>query len=247
MCCKLCKKKDGIKFSKSHIIPKSLYGQIIKKKESALVISGEKNTRIKKSRIGEYDQSILCVNCEKEFDSFDNYAAKFFTQELHEKNYFKTIYNHKLAYIFPDYNYGKLKLFFLSMAWRASVSRRNFFSNINLGPYEESFREMIINNDPGDHEKFSVIIGKYTDPNADAFLMNPCVIRVDGVRFYKFYFLDYFALIKADKQATPSSFTALVMTPFPQLRVLLCKLSEVKNEVRAIRRISQAHRSFLSS
>jgi hypothetical protein len=54
-------------------------------------------------------------------------------------------------------SYIKLKLFLLSVLWRASISTRPFFSCINLGPHEETLRRMILEGNPGEASDYPIL------------------------------------------------------------------------------------------
>ena len=45
--------------------------------------------------------------------------------------------NQKIGYIVDNFEYSKLKLFFISMVWRASVSSHKYFNRISLGEFED--------------------------------------------------------------------------------------------------------------
>ena len=62
------------------------------------------------------------------------------------------------------YDYRKLRKFFISILWRASISRLEEWSNINLGGYEKKALEIL--KDVKEHEKlFKILIYKncYTE------------------------------------------------------------------------------------
>jgi len=53
-------------------------------------------------------------------------------------------------------DYPLFKLFHLSVLWRAHVSTLPEFSNVNLGPYVEKLRKMVLLGDPGPEEAYPI-------------------------------------------------------------------------------------------
>jgi hypothetical protein len=54
-------------------------------------------------------------------------------------------------------DYPTLKLFFVSLLWRMSVSEHPFFRHVDLGPYEERARQMLMTLDAGGPNEFAVL------------------------------------------------------------------------------------------
>jgi hypothetical protein len=67
-------------------------------------------------------------------------------------------------YLLTDLDYRSFKLFHLSVLWRASVSTRDEFRLVNLGPYEEKLRTRLLASDPGDPEDFAIMATALVDP-----------------------------------------------------------------------------------
>ena len=72
--CKMCGLRSD--FVKAHIVPRSFYPERGRSKDALIFMSSRTNDRIRRSRIGIYDNQLLCAECERHFDPFDNYAAK---------------------------------------------------------------------------------------------------------------------------------------------------------------------------
>ena len=54
-----------------------------------------------------------------------------------------------------------LKLFLLSVLWRASISSRPFFQYVSLGSFEEKIRRMLIAEDPGAASAYPCVMSTY--------------------------------------------------------------------------------------
>ena len=53
------------------------------------------------------------------------------------------------TYEIADFDYARLKLFFISVLWRAHLSQDQFFDAVDLGPWQSTARQMIWEGDPG--------------------------------------------------------------------------------------------------
>ena len=84
-----------------------------------------------------------------------------------------------------------MKLFQLSILWRASVSKLEIFGDVKLGPHEEYLRNMLINENPGkDYEYGCLQFAIFMEETklADGLIMPPAIIRLDGFRLCRFTF-----------------------------------------------------------
>jgi hypothetical protein len=173
----------------------------------------------KRSPIGAYDRQLVCSFCEARFSPWDDYANRLLLAPYQEESYL-IINGERLAYRFEFVDYDKLKMFCISLLWRASVSKHEFFSGVRLGPFQEITREMIMGSAPGDPETFSVVLSRFEHPTA-VVMLNPDLAKFDGVNFYRFYLSGYVLLIKVDKREIPDAFRGLELAPDRPLIVLL--------------------------
>ena len=141
MKCHLCLEER--KLIKAHIIPESFFLPLRSSKRAPEIHSNIDGEYPKKSPIGIYDKSILCSECDSLIGDWDNYAQqlllKDFTEDLAVHGGAK-----KVAYKIDSFNYHKLKLFFVSVLWRASISNHYFYRRVKLGPYQSVARKMIL-------------------------------------------------------------------------------------------------------
>ena len=102
-------------------------------------------------------------------------------------------------YTIKDFDYKLLKLFFISMLWRASITSHECFERISTGPFEEKLRSLILSNNPGDEDDFSVILAKFSNPDLK-FILDPHQDRFDHINYCRFYLTGFVAYIKVDKR-----------------------------------------------
>lgn len=122
----------------SHIIPKSFYENVDHRRYT--------RDKIKNPKLlhrGEVDNNILCEEHDRLIGIYDEYANYLLVNEINK-------YKKENCYIIPkeNFDYDKLRKFIVSLIWRASITKNNFFENVSLGPYEKKALQIIkgINN-----------------------------------------------------------------------------------------------------
>lgn len=198
----------------AHVIPASFY-RYMKSDNCPLEIrSSEKGEYKKRSYNGIYDNTILCKDCEKLFQEYDNYAQRLLLPNPKEAEYIVNPDGKKVGYKLNNVDYNYLKLFFVSILWRASVSTRKEFSKINTGPFEQELKKMIDDDNPGDQNTFSVMMMRFNDDLGKNFLLNPHETRINGFNYYIFYLsAGYKAYIKVDRRPLSGVLAAMILKP----------------------------------
>ena len=131
---------------KAHIIPRSFFlkykGDPAKGQKPYAVLVDSKKP-IKESgefkQAGIYDSNILCESCEKKFGEFDRYGWEILepiTVDTPPSQYNGSVYK-------IDCDTDKIRRFILSVLWRASVSKIQFYKDVDLGPYERVVKDRI--------------------------------------------------------------------------------------------------------
>jgi hypothetical protein len=192
MTCNLCKQPD-VPLVDSHIIPKSICQSVAGIK--GRIISDK--THDERSPSGVYDQ-IVCDECEKLFNSWDDAIVKFYKQILDNLPKNKPL---------PDfieiknYEYYKIKLFFISLLWRADVCNRSLFEDVDVGEFHRNkLSSMILNKNPGDIDDYTVMLNFFVGGEEYPFIEK--VIKdksLDNIVFYQFYIGGLLVLVKCSK------------------------------------------------
>jgi hypothetical protein len=165
--CKLCLQEKPL-LRKSHIIPEFMYRDLFDEHHKMYKLAPssyiEGDRRVMHPSSGEYDNDILCEECDNvKLGRLETYAQQAMyggTLSEHERPIvkdFTTPEGIKFSHV-TDLSYQKFKLFLLSILWRASVSGREFFKEVSLGPYEETIRKMLIEDDPRTEDVFPIIM-----------------------------------------------------------------------------------------
>ncbi len=191
--CKFCGQYK--KLVDSHIIPKGLYWGL--KDESgkvAQIVSPFEGEHRMRRGIGIYDQ-FLCSEHEEQFNSWDTYAISLLRD--------KTPMQVDDGWIFEHVDYELLKLFFISLLWRAHAADNSFF-NIALGSHGDKLKKNIKDKNAGTPDEYAVLLGRSEELIAKG-VIDPKKQRCYGVNFIRFYFPCYVALIKVDQRPLPNS------------------------------------------
>jgi len=164
--CNLCQKIQSLQ-RKSHIIPEFFYYEsklfhehhnlkafdLIKFLET-----GEKKVIMKKQKSGFYDENILCNNCDGVvINKYETYGREFF-YSANLRNDKQLLVRNATKYIeCLNTDYKLLKLLFLSILWKASLSDQLIFSEVSIdGERREILRQMLLIGDPGSENEFPV-------------------------------------------------------------------------------------------
>jgi hypothetical protein len=225
MNCKLCGKDK--KLVRAHIIPKSLWKPLFDAEQPPQVHSNSSPFYSKKSPVGVYDTGIVCGECESIFSPWDDYAQKLLLADPAEEKY--VVKNdRKIAYVETNFDYAKLKLFFISLLWKAAISNHYFFSRVNVGSFEPQLRKMILKGDPGDPDTFAILMAKCED-RLGPIVLNPHPKRWWEVNYYRFYLAGYMAYIKVDRRPAPNFMGELALDPEKPLIMILRDLRTRKD------------------
>lgn len=232
--CRLCKKEK--KLIKAHTIPEAFFRLLRKGETPPKLMTNIAGIHPKKSPIGVYDTEILCRECEDKFESWDDYGIRLLINEL---DTFKPIKDGSeiVAYYQDKYDYEKLKLFFISILWRASVSTQSFYSKVHLGPWEEIAKEHILNKNPGNEYEFSTVLSLFISKSGRDKLaktmLDPYKERWGHVNAYRVYLAGVVAYIKVDKLHLPNTLSPLMLRKGELLHIV-CRDLESSHDVKAM-------------
>ncbi|BAU63991.1 hypothetical protein STA3757_13600 [Stanieria sp. NIES-3757] len=215
--CLFCGKNK--KLIKAHIIPKKFYQNIKIGKKAARIYTQKKKS--KQSQSGIYDSNILCKECDNEiFGVWDKYAQKLLIQDF-ANNKYQSNSVLDVNYIQIDhFDYQKLKLFFMSVLWRASITQDSFFQHVHLNGWETQLKNMLLTKNPGTEDQFSTIIILYEGLEANCMPSPRRCKTIDGINCYKFRLDKYCFLIKVDQRRFPSSLKSAILRPIHPLIIM---------------------------
>ncbi len=173
--CRLCHKETAL--SLSHIIPDFFHdhssmmfptGNQGNPLPFSQPISTTPGVRFARKQHGFYErrhgfiERLLCQACEQQFSKLEDYAKRFFYGStspirIQLQSSPKNIYH-------ADYN--KLKLFQMSLLWRAVEARGEFFTKVSLKDSQrEMLRIMLFEGNPGAAHDFGCSMSRFIVPN----------------------------------------------------------------------------------
>jgi len=235
MRCRLCNGNEPL--IEAHIIPESFYQPLQVGKDLPRIYSAKKGEYPKRAPTGIYDKKILCGHCDNQIGVWDQYAKEVLFTPFDEERYIR-VNGENALYELANVDYAKLKLFFISLLWRASITTHDFFSSVNVGPWEAKLREMITNSDPGTEDDFSVILSKFQNGLSNM-LVNPMRKRFKNrITYYRLRMADYVAIIKVDKLPFPPELRRFVLKPDAPVLVRIRK-HEKSKEIEAAVQIDE--------
>jgi hypothetical protein len=241
--CKLCKVERQLK--KSHIIPEYFFRSYRPNDGSSLqeVKAGRYFTP--RYPIGYYEQ-LLCEQCEAITAKWDDTGIKFLQnadlweqKNLGDRSYYEIM----------NFEYSTLKLFFMSVLWRAAVSSFSFFSAVELGPFHARLSNLLLSADPGEPEDFAVSIFKYTsaEEELEKIIVSPTRFKPNRINHYRFRLNEFIFVIKVDSQPLKVSQYFFCLKKDKPLRIIESNFmdsQELANMIKVLARQSRINHPF---
>ncbi len=191
MICRLCLQEKPL--VESHIIPEFCYKPIYDHKHRLNELSTDPGVPNRCRLQKGLKENLLCSSCDNDrISKWENYARKVFYGGVEIG-----ITPGKDHLIISEVDYKKMKLFQMSVLFRASVSKHKVFKDVNLGVHEERLRRMLIDEDPGEIHRYGcamlMIVTAVGQPKGqadvvDGIIIEPERIKVGGQNGYAFIF-----------------------------------------------------------
>lgn len=181
--CKLCQVVTELKYS--HIIPEYFYKPMYDVNHRFMQISTTPDIPTKLNQKGAREY-LLCDRHEQQFSKYERYVS-----QAYYYNEAKNIRQNDKLFTVENVDYSLMKLFQLSILWRASVTSLEIFGDVKLGPHEETIRQMLLAENPGKYYEYGCMqIAIIMDKNkiADGLIMPPAFFKKDGFRLCRFTF-----------------------------------------------------------
>ena len=115
---------------------------------SFVPVKYQNDSKVKKPSSGEYESGILCQECDNSIlGSYETYGHNVIYGGTFKQGKKPICHNTVEADLTilncRNIDYSKLKLFYLSLLWRASISSRPMFKAVDLGTkYTDRIRQM---------------------------------------------------------------------------------------------------------
>jgi hypothetical protein len=196
----------------AHIMPRSFLRDRSEPGRHNYLLS-TKHDFAQRSPTGVYDGNLVCETCEGRFGIYDDYGHEFF--KLKEAVRLVSPQNAEPLVWQCPVDYAKLKLFILSIMWRASASERSECAGVKLGQFSNRIREMIASGDPGPPDLFPILMHRYEQGADLAPLSMPRRARLQhsGVNYYKMEMAGCAVWIAIDERPIPPILKEMVLAP----------------------------------
>lgn len=182
MRCALCHAEATLR--NSHIIPEFLYRTLYDDKHRFHQISADRDRPNRLLQKG-LRAPLLCDTCELRFSVYERYASMFLNGGVGV-----SVRQDGDRLHLANLDYKKLKLFQLSVLWRASVASLPAFSQVSLGPHAKQIWKMLANDDPGGTHEYGCLmfVLMHQQDVLPDLIVSPTRARLDGHRVYRFVF-----------------------------------------------------------
>jgi hypothetical protein len=193
----------------AHVIPRSfIRARSVPGKPNYLL--SNRGDRAPRTWTGVYDNALVCERCEAVFGKFDDYGHRFFHAERFEPI---APEGEILAWQHPTADASRLKLFVLSILWRASASNRQEVRQVDLGRFEVTVRRMIESNDPGAPDEFPVVLERFDIHPSITPLFYPYRTDMDGAPCYKIELAGCTAIMAVEGRRLPPVLIDIALAP----------------------------------
>lgn len=193
--CKFCGAQADL--VKSHIIPEGLYWGLHDDETPPPLLASPHEGEFQARRPNGIWDRFLCAAHEQQFNDWDTHAVEV----LREPDAVAI----DGGWAYEKFQYEKLKLFFVSLLWRAHSTDADFFDRVKLGIHAARLKRLIEARSTGRQSDYAVMLWRSDELIAKA-VIAPFCERYAGVRFVRFYLPGYMALIKVDQQPLPQEF-----------------------------------------
>lgn len=238
MFCQLCQQQK--KLMKAHIMPNSMnrvLRNVLGDDLNSPMLTIEKETgKTKPLPMGVYDKTIICSSCDGGFSPWEKHALEvLFTNHKWSNLRYNRVAK-PVCYTLLNGEYAALKLFVLSMLWKASASGLEYCKKVKLAPDKmEQLRKMLVSADPGDSETFAVRIAQFYRMDV-GMTFEPHEELIDGIRYVVMHVPGYKILVQVDDQKLPLGH-AFALTPDGPMTIGLIDF-QTSGERRAIEKMA---------
>jgi len=152
------------------------------------------------------------MDCEQLFKDYDDHAALLL--KLPQPKFV----GDKTLRVQVDYQL--MKLFFVSVLWRAHLSGVRFYDKVSVGDFHAArLREMVLNRDAGGVEEYSTWMFQFNIGDERDSALPPHPVRVIRVLCYRFFIVGFTWVTKVDSRPTPEIYRGIIMRPNEPLQV----------------------------
>lgn len=220
MACALCLETRELR--ESHIIPEFMFRSMYDEVHRYHVLSDKYPNKFAQKGLR---QELLCDGCEQRLGRHERYVSLLMSGGIPLQ-----VEPRESFIVFRGVDYKALRMFQLSVLWRASICTLDFFSQVSLGPHDERIRQLLVNDDPGQPWQYGCLMFSLVHDGAvvEDLMVQPTEVRLDGVPCYRFVFGGHFWLYFVAKHQHPRKIEAVSLDVSGELRIRRKNIAEIK-------------------
>jgi hypothetical protein len=223
--CKLCGQTKPL--IDAHIYPRAIALEVGGRGDLPRTYSVDGSEHPKRTPSGWYDSSILCAECDRDIlGPFDQYGIEFLRWSRGDSppTGHSSLWMPRAR---PGTDARLLKLFALSLLWRAAVSSRPEFEKARLGPFEAAARAALLAGQFQALDDFALTVTWYPDDPGQAMIPPFRIYMKDArVRAYLMHLGSHSLTVKVDSRATPAPLRPHLVSPDREVSVLVDSVIE---------------------
>ncbi|UCV27935.1 hypothetical protein [Ferribacterium limneticum] len=170
-------------------------------------------------------QKLLCDNCEQQIGRYERYVSHVFggTIELEYETHGRLV-------IVKNIDYKAMRLFQLSVLWRAGISSLPFFSQVDLGRHQETLRQLIASENTGNEWQYGCMMFSLLHDGKlqSDLIVEPTPSKVEGTRGYRFVFGGHLWFFFVANHRSSNKLETQSLAPTGELRLLKSDLTSAK-------------------
>ena len=197
MICHLCRKDADLQ--NSHIFPEFFYTEMYDEKHRFFLLSSDPMKKEQFVQKGLREE-LLCHECERLFSGWEDYGRRV----LYGGIEIQSAQGDGALYL-KDLDFPKFRLFQLSLLWRMGISKLKFFEQVQLGPYEEKIRQMLLALEPGDADSLPCsIVGVLFEGRPGNWFLPPERVMHKGKHCYRAIIGGFLFIFTVSKKKAPN-------------------------------------------
>jgi hypothetical protein len=155
--CRLCGKAGEL--CDSHALPHSIFRYILRKGQGKAILTTDDATTPTRYSSDTWETALLCPTCEDTLNHrYDGYGVGIFTGQVGSMGYGPS------GVTFANVDRQRLRMFFLAVLWRMTVSSHASYSNIVLPyPWGNELHEALSTGSTVSSSRFTVAVYKLRD------------------------------------------------------------------------------------
>jgi hypothetical protein len=171
-----------------------------------------------------YREPMLCANCEQQFSRYEKYACEtFFKKSLPAP----ISRGRSKVFELGRLDYKLMKLFLLSLLWRAGTTKHDYCKHVELGKHTEQLRQMLFAESPGRPEEYACFVCTVKlDGVVFNFFIEPTPCRVSGHKAYRFVFGGFLFFFFVSSHQLPPAFRSCALQADGNFRILDSELAD---------------------